>query len=312
MEINDLILKELLKRGYKLEGETRVWDIADSKLWYLTPKQAQSFLDLEKNEEYQKSIIQKEINLIKENLQNILSEFKKTSCNLIDLGCGDGKKASLFIDELSKHLKIRYYPIDISSYMVSKAADTIRRMNVGEVLEFRWNISDFENLNNITPLSRDAVYQHHFMILLGNTLGNFDRGDILYGINQSMEKEDILIIGNGLHGKNTQDIINTYNDNKVNNFLIECIRQIGFSENEVKFKVRFKDSRVEIIYELKKDKKINHLGRTVEFKKGDFIITAISFKYSKNDLTKILSKFFSKVKIYTDKEETYALALCKK
>jgi len=41
MKINDLIFKELIKRGYELEGKTRVWDVADSKLWYLTPEQAQ-------------------------------------------------------------------------------------------------------------------------------------------------------------------------------------------------------------------------------------------------------------------------------
>ena len=63
MEINDLLFKELLKRGYKLEGTKRVWDLADSKLWYLTPKQAQGFLDLEKTENYRKSIIQREISI---------------------------------------------------------------------------------------------------------------------------------------------------------------------------------------------------------------------------------------------------------
>lgn len=60
-QINDLIFKELIKRGYSLEGNTRVWNIADSKLWYLTDEQAQGFLDLEKSEDYQKKIIQNEI-----------------------------------------------------------------------------------------------------------------------------------------------------------------------------------------------------------------------------------------------------------
>ena len=54
MKIHDLIFKELLKRGYKLEGKTKVWDVADSKLWYLTPEQAQGFLDLEEDEYYEK------------------------------------------------------------------------------------------------------------------------------------------------------------------------------------------------------------------------------------------------------------------
>ena len=49
--INDLIFKELIKRGYSLEGNTRVWNIADSKLWYLTPEQSEAFLDIEKGKE---------------------------------------------------------------------------------------------------------------------------------------------------------------------------------------------------------------------------------------------------------------------
>ena len=31
LKINDLIIKELIKRGYSLEGNTRIWNIADSK-----------------------------------------------------------------------------------------------------------------------------------------------------------------------------------------------------------------------------------------------------------------------------------------
>ena len=46
MQVNDLIFKELIKRGYSLDGKTRIWNIADSKLWYLIPEQAQGYLDL--------------------------------------------------------------------------------------------------------------------------------------------------------------------------------------------------------------------------------------------------------------------------
>ena len=76
-KINDLIFKELIKRGYSLEGNTRIWNIADSKLWYLTPKQSQAFLDLEQSTAYQKEIIQKEIDLINKNLCEILAKVGK-------------------------------------------------------------------------------------------------------------------------------------------------------------------------------------------------------------------------------------------
>jgi len=309
--VNDLTFKEILKRGFKLEGKNRVWDIADSKLWYLTPKQAQGFLDLSETKGYKKSIIDKEVLLIKKHMNNFVEALTNKSCNIIDLGCGDGKKASLFIDELAKHMKIRYCPIDISSYMVSKAAKTIRKKKVGEVLEFNWNISDFENLNNITPLFRDKGFEAHFMMLLGNTLGNFDREDILHGIKSSMNKSDVLIIGNGLTNGH-EDWTKEYKDHKINEWLVQIPQQLGLSKEDIEYDVRFANSRVEELYVVKSDKTIKHLGRTIKFKKGDIIITAISYKYTKSVFEKILKKFFSFVKIYSDKDNSYALALCKK
>ena len=312
MKINDLIFKEILKRGYKLEGKTRVWNVADSKLWYLTPKQAQGFLDFEKAKSYKREVIEKEVSLIKKHLKEIIKELPFKFCNLIDLGCGNGKKASLFIKELNKYLGLRYCPVDISSYMVNKAAKTIRKLNIGKVLEFNWNISDFENLDNITPLFRDLKFRHHFMLLLGNTLGNFDREDILHGIKKSMNKNDILLIGNGLIIKDINKITTPYKDKLMDKFLISVINQLGLNTNGVKYSARFKNSRVEMIYTLKDNKTIKHLGRTLNLRKGDMIITAISYKYSKKEFKKILSKFFSQVKLFTDPKETYGLALCKK
>ncbi len=313
MKISDLIFKEISKRGYKLEGKTRVWNVADSKLWYLSPKQAKGFLDLSKTEGYKKTIIDTEVSLIKEHMKDFISSLPGRSCNIIDLGCGDGEKASLFIEELAKHMGVRYCPVDISSYMVSRAAETIRKMKDGEVLEFRWNIYDFENLDNITPLLRGfgGRFEHHFMMLLGNTLGNFDREDILHGIKTSMNKGDVLIIGNGLTNGH-DDWIGEYKDSIINKWLIQIPLQLGLLRDDVTYDVRFINSRIEEVYILKKDKIIKHLGRTLEFRKGDMIITAISYKYSESEFRRILQKFFSFVKVYTDRKGTYALAVCKR
>lgn len=312
MRINDLIFKELTTRGFSLENKTRIWNLADSKLWYLTASQARGFLDLEKNENYKKFIFNKEVSLIKKYLPIFTKELPFKSYNLIDLGCGDGMKAALFIKELSKHLSIRYCPIDISAYMVSKAAQTIKKLKIGEVLKFKWNISDFENLDNVLPLFRDAEFKHHFMILLGNTLGNFDRDDILHGIKNSMDRNDVLLIGNGLNTDEKEKIVRPYRDRLLDKFLIKVIEQIGLSKKDVRYDVRFKNSRVEMFYVINKDKVVKHLNKKIGFIEGDVILTAISYKYTKNELRDNISKFFSDVKIYTDKSESYALAFCKK
>jgi len=83
-------------------------------LWYITPEQAQAFLDLEKSPDYQSAVINKEIDLINDNIEAITKDIKDKPLNIIDLGCGDGKKAMLFISYLKDKKKLRYCPIDIS------------------------------------------------------------------------------------------------------------------------------------------------------------------------------------------------------
>jgi len=311
-QINDLIFKELIKRGYSLEGNTRVWNIADSKLWYLRPDQAQAFLDLESSKVYQEEIIQKEINLISKNIDEIFGRFGEEPLNVIDLGCGDGKKAVLFIEKF-KGKRIRYCPVDISSYMVNKAIDKISRLsNVEEVVEFQWNISDFENLENITFLLRQGEYSKNLILLLGNTLGNFEINELLYEIRSSMKEGDFLLIGNGLNNEDQESILSSYRDPAQDNFLEKIPRQLGLDKDEVEYNVRFKNSRVEAFYTIKKDKVIEFQRKKVTFNKGDQIIVAVSYKYNESEFVSFLNLYFDEVTARVSDDKSYALALCKK
>jgi len=310
--INGLIFRELLQRGYSLEGNTRVFNIADSKLWYITPSQAQAFLDLEKSEDYQQDVIQKEIDLIDQNIDDITAEIKDKPLNIVDLGCGDGKKAVIFLGYLKDTAKLRYCPIDISSYMVEKAIEKMSKMNIKEIVKLQWNISDFENLENVTPLLRFGEYKDNLILLLGNTLGNFEIHELLYEIRTAMKDNDMLLIGNGLDNRHSEEILKSYNNGEVNNFLKQLPLQLGLEEKDVEFGVRFKNSRVECYYTIKNEKVIEFQGRKVYFNRGDQIIVAVSYKYRKEDFMSFLKMYFSDVSLYTSKDNSYALALCKK
>src|SRR3990167_5026412 len=90
-KINDLIFNELIKRGYSLEGNTRIWNISDSKLWYLTPQQAQGYLDLDADPEYKENTGQYQgESLIEEKKADIIDSIGNEPVNIVDLGCGDG------------------------------------------------------------------------------------------------------------------------------------------------------------------------------------------------------------------------------
>lgn len=311
-KINDLIFRELIKRGYSLEGNTRVWNIADSKLWYLTPEQSQAFLDLEQSKDYQKDVIQKEVDLINTNIDELLKKLGKDPLNIIDLGCGDGKKAALFISHLKGKLKLRYCPIDISGYMVSKAMETFSKLEAGEVVDFQYNISDFENIENIASLLRQGEYKKNFYLLLGNTLGNFEINELLYEIRSSMQDGDFLLIGNGLDNRKTEDILKSYNNSSVNNFLNKIPLQLGLEPEDVKLGVRFRNSRVEVYYTIQKDKRIIFQNKAVGFSKGDQIIVAVSYKYDQHDFISYMKMYFNDVRFYVSSDQSYALVLCRK
>jgi uncharacterized SAM-dependent methyltransferase len=311
-KINDLIFKELIKRGYSLEGNTRVWNIADSKLWYLTPKQAQGFLDLEKSEDYQKDVIQKEIDLIQNNISDILKKLNKTPVNIIDLGCGDGKKAVIFIENLRGKVKLRYCPVDISGYMVDKAIERIKKMNAGEVVEFQWNISDFENLENVSQLLRGGEYKHNLFLLLGNTLGNFEINELLYEVRSSMKDGDFLLIGNGLDNRHHEEILNSYRNKEVEDWLTQILTQVGLARQDIEFRTRFNHSRIELYFVIKNDKKLAFQDKIINFSKGDQILVSVSYKYDETDFKRFMKIYFDDIKVILSKDNSYALALCKK
>lgn len=312
--INDLIFKEIIKRGYSLEGRTRVWNIADSKLWYLTPKQAQAYLELEKLKSYSHQMFDVEIEMLKKYMAEISERILHGgSLNIIDIGCGDGKKAVVPVDFLHKKTKIRYCPIDISGYMVSKAIEKMSKLNKGEVVNFKWNISDFDNLENVASFLRDHEYKQNFLMFLGSTISNFEIHEVMYEVAEAMNKGiDYLLMGVALSHKNPREIVNSYASKSVDDFLSLVLTQVGFKRDEIKFGSRYENSRVELFYTLKKDKQLSLGDKAIHFDKGDQILVAVSYRYTLDELEKALKIYFDKCKFYFDKDKSWALILCEK
>ena len=315
--INDLIFKELIKRGYSLEGKTRVWNIADSKLWYLTPNQAQAYLDLEEDSSYQEQTGQPQAeDLVEANIKEIIEETGTSPINIVDLGCGDGSKAINIIELLRKKvpsLKIRYCPIDISGYMVQKAIETVSKKDVDEIIEFQYNISDFENLENVTPLLINGDYKKNIFLLLGNTLGNFEIHELLYEIRSAMNPGDVFIVDTAIDDENQEQRTEAYRKSKwINQWMINVPLQLGLSKSEVELGVRFKNQRIEAYYTINSDVKVVFQNKEVQFNKGDQIIIVVAYKHKKEDLLTYFNMHFGKVSLNASKDMAKALIICKK
>ena len=106
-KVNELIFRELVKNGYSRSNGNKCWDIAERRFLYLTPEQANNFLNLKNFEVYKKQIIERELNLIEEHGKKIAETVGDEPFNLVDIFCGDGTKACEIIRLFPKNIKIR-------------------------------------------------------------------------------------------------------------------------------------------------------------------------------------------------------------
>jgi uncharacterized SAM-dependent methyltransferase len=310
---SELLFKELIKRGYSIEGKTRVWNIADSRLWYLTQDQAQAFLDLEKKDPKQKMFAKAEIDLIRENFKKIVLDLGDKSINIVDLGCGNGEKASFFIKSFKDKPKIRYCPIDISPFMVEKAFKTVSKIKGIQTVKLKTIVADFLDLDEIAADLKKSKFKSNLMLLLGGSLENSEVHQLLHDIKAAMKEGDFLLIGNKLTHPDPTKMVEYYNSvDLIDDLLFKTVNKMGFARDEVKYSARFRGSRIEMFYTVLKDKILVASGKKIQFKAGDKIIVAISYKYTKDKLLETLNLYFEDVELFTDKDNVYTLALCKK
>lgn len=314
MKIHPLIFRELLKRGYSVEGAARVWNIADSKLEYITLQQAKTYLAITTAEDYLLPMPSTEAVLVRTHLSSIIPHLPSDSLTIIDLGCGNGAKAAFIISKLLDRTRVRYFPVDISGYMVETAIKNVTHLKNAEVVDVGWNISDFENLQNISRLFDKSLFKHNLFLLLGNTLSNFDIHELLYEIKESMHPGDFILLGNSLYPPvSAEEIIKPYQSNaNYKRFFSFMPLQLGLVPEDISFDVRFRNSRIEFFFTLRHDVTVSFNTKTVTFFKGDQIIAGIFYRYPQKEFLQYLSMYFKKTTPYISDDGRYILALCQK
>ena len=260
MPINNEIFKELIKRGYSKKKDFRVWDISDSKLWYLTPELAKGFLNLKKYNPYRARVIDDELELIKQHSKNIIQKLGNKKFNLIDLGCGNGIKAEAFIKSIPNDVLLRYCPVDISEYYIDSTKEKIRSIGSSKISAIKPFVIDFRELDKVVGILRNGEYQKNIYLLLGETISHYDIHDLLYKISQNMLIGDYIIIGNGIRKGKRFVNLDKYKNPLFNEWFIHIMEGLGFSSDEVKVNVRFTNERLEGYYSILKDKSIDYKG----------------------------------------------------
>ncbi|PSB35468.1 L-histidine N(alpha)-methyltransferase [Chlorogloea sp. CCALA 695] len=133
-------------------------------------------------------------------IEEINPEIIRSNPDYISLGCGNGVKDKILLEEIlsrsgSTQPRSYYYPYDISPVLLSKA---IRRVCESDILKQSIRIKAIEADFQSLPLF-DPVYQYrqepNIFALLGNTLGNMkDDVEFLQQVREAMYPDDVLLV----------------------------------------------------------------------------------------------------------------------
>jgi len=152
--------------------------------------------ELVRSREY--GIADTEATLIRSKLAQIIPEdLKGTGINIVDIGGGNGLKATHVIKVLMPNVSnIYYYSLDYSSELSAIALRNVT--SVIPSLAARAFIIDFEKhaFQELVSQIKQLSSYNNLFLLLGHTLGNpANRGQALSNISQSMNRGDYLLVG---------------------------------------------------------------------------------------------------------------------
>ena len=252
-----------------------------------------------------------ETEIIFDNKEHFLRYFEQKKFNLLDVGCGDGKKAAFFISHITRKASA-YSALDISARMLDIAEQTIEISHPN--LAFEKFIDDFE-FGNIahTTYYLHRRYQHNNLItFLGNTIGNtLDPHRVLINLRDSMGDEDLLLVGLAFHNPKNIPLVE-YNQRSVIEWLWTIPEKIGIKRSDGNIEGIYNKTKRQFEHQLHFGKNWERMygGSLIRFTKDQKVRLAVSRRFTKDDIFQLFARAGFKIEIFVHDKDN-ALVLCR-
>ena len=259
-----------------------------------------------------------EVKILESRKKQICKEIEDKEFNLIELGCGDGKKTKILLEQfLREDNQFHYFPIDISEDSIAEFINSLRDEFPG--LKARGLVSDyFEGLYWLSAQNN----RRNIVLFLGSNIGNFTpikAGGFLSSLWKALNKDDLVLIGFDLK-KDTDMMVKAYNDEEGitsafnKNLLIRINRELkgNFDLDQFEFYATYDvvEGAIQsyLISKKKQEVFIGELKWLFSLKAQEPIHTESSYKYlveeieymaSKNNF-EIVENFFDPNKYFVD------------
>ncbi|MBI3443307.1 L-histidine N(alpha)-methyltransferase [Candidatus Woesebacteria bacterium] len=232
-----------------------------------------------------------ELDILLANERKFAQLLEGKNFNLLDLGCGDGKKAAFFISHINKSASA-YFALDISSRMLETAVNNMELAHPRLPHETFEDDFEYGNIANVTYYLNRRYQSKNLIIFLGNTIGNlFDAHRVLVNLRESMGDEDFLIVGLAYY--NPKNIpVSSYNNPNILEVLWTVPEKIGIKRYDAKIYWSYNKVKrqLECQLEFLKDWRQTFGANFLQFAKGQRIRMAISRRFIKEDIFELFAE----------------------
>lgn len=276
--------------------------LTEPHLLYMSNDQAKSYLEAMEDPEYAASFHCPTVKLIESNLPGIFRNVGG-SVSLIDLGPGYPDKSIPMARYLKEHgVRFTYIPVDISKSFLDIAAGAMAPFAV-QVHPIH---AKFETCSKLIPSS---ARQHTTYCMIGLTFMNFIPDQILLLLKKISHDQGRVIIASELitEHNTTEKILHSYLAPEAQQVGFGPLRHLGLSDDELAYHPIFTNGRVELQFSLKEDpgEELQRLG----LKKGSIIVTAVSYRYRKEEIEALMERYFSSYRTFLSPDGATVLAV---
>ena len=242
-------------------------------------------------------------------------------CEIVELGSGSATKTRILLNAYEAvDYPLRYIPVDVSSSALSESSELL--LQEYPTLSIYGLVSTYEPALKVLPAKQLPA---RMIVFIGSTIGNLrpsECSDFLAHISETLEPGDYFLLGLDLQKEisvleaaynDSQGITAAFNLNMLshlnqqfegdfesNNFA--HIAQYNKSENQIE--MYLKSLEAQTVW-------LKALGLTVEFEKGDRILSEISRKFDLKEMSHtLLDHQLNVLEAFTDDERWFGLLLC--
>jgi L-histidine Nalpha-methyltransferase len=245
------------------------------------------------------------------------------SCELVELGSGSSTKTRLLLDAYDTHgYPLHYVPIDVSAGILESSAQQL--LADYPSLQIQGLVGTYElALQQLTP----PQLPHRMILFLGSTLGNFapQECDVFFSqIQSALKAGEYFLLGVDLQ-KPKPLLEAAYNDSQgvTAAFNLDMLEHLNrrfegnFDTQRFEHWAFYNDELNQIEMHLRcleaHTVRLERLDLTVNFDKGETIMTEISRKFDLEDMQQELQvKGLTPLKVWTDPKQWFGLILCQR